>query len=69
MKNNSCPRGAATPKHPQTPGKKDLKIIRYDEQLFRTLIEQSLDIILLINRQGIITYANARAEKVLNFKK
>jgi len=69
MKNNSCPRGAATPKHPQTPGKKDLKIIRYDEQLFRTLIEQSLDIILLINRQGIITYANTRAEKVMDFKK
>jgi PAS domain S-box-containing protein len=40
-----------------------------DEKLFRMLTEQSSDIILLINRDSIITYTNAAAEKVLGLKR
>jgi len=43
--------------------------ISYDkEQLFRFLTEQSSDIILLVDRNGIITYENKAVEEVLGYK-
>ena len=40
-----------------------------EEQRFRALAEQSSDIILLINRKGIILYENSAVERVLGLKK
>ncbi|KUG24018.1 chemotaxis protein methyltransferase cher [hydrocarbon metagenome] len=40
----------------------------FEEQRFRAFIEHSLDIIVIINREGIITYINPAVEKVLGYK-
>ena len=42
--------------------------LRYEERRFRTFVEHSLDIIVLMNLEGIITYINPAVEKVLGFK-
>ena len=39
-----------------------------EQQLFRVLAEQSSDIIVLIDREGLITYENPAVEKNLGFK-
>jgi diguanylate cyclase (GGDEF)-like protein/PAS domain S-box-containing protein len=39
-----------------------------EEQRFRTFVEHSSDIIVLMNLEGIITYINPAVEKVLGFK-
>jgi len=43
--------------------------LREEEQRFRALTEQSSDIILLVNRKGIITYENKAVEKVLGYRR
>jgi PAS domain S-box-containing protein len=40
----------------------------YEEHRFRTLAEQSSDIIVIVNREGIITYENQAIERALGFK-
>ncbi len=40
----------------------------YEGQLFRTLVEQSSDIIIFMSQKGIITHANPTIEKVWGFK-
>jgi len=47
----------------QTEGK-----LRCEEQLFRALAEQSSDIIILVNQEGTITYANPALDRALGFK-
>ena len=42
--------------------------LRHEEQLFLSLAEQSLDIIILLNREGVITYINPAIERHLGFK-
>ena len=42
--------------------------LRYEEKLCRAFIEHSLDIIVHINLEGIITYINPAVERVLGFK-
>jgi diguanylate cyclase (GGDEF)-like protein/PAS domain S-box-containing protein len=42
--------------------------LRYEERRFRTFVEHSLDIIVLMNLEGTITYINPAVEKVLGFK-
>ena len=42
--------------------------LRSEEQRFRALAEQSSDIIVLVNRERIITYENPAVEKYLGFK-
>jgi PAS domain S-box-containing protein len=42
--------------------------LRNEEQKFRALAEQSSDIIVLVNRKGIITYENQTIERILGFK-
>lgn len=42
--------------------------LRNEEQRFRALTEQSSDIILLVNREGIITYENKKVEELLGYK-
>ena len=42
--------------------------LRFEEQRFRALAEHSLDIIVLLNRKGVITYINPAIEKTLGFK-
>ncbi len=42
--------------------------LRESEQMFRTLTEQSSDIIALVNREGVVTYENPATEKILGFK-
>ena len=44
------------------------KKLRNEEQRFRALTENSLDIILIMNREGIVTYINPAVEKALGFK-
>lgn len=44
------------------------EILRDEEQKFRSLAEQSSDIILLINRKGIITYENKAVDAILGYK-
>jgi PAS domain S-box-containing protein len=45
----------------------DMKL-RREEQRFRALAEQSSDIIVFANREGIVTYENPAVEKFLGFK-
>ena len=45
----------------------DAKLLR-EKQWFRALSDQSSDIIVLLNREGIITYENPAVEKILGFK-
>ncbi len=42
--------------------------LRFEEQRFRTLAEQSSNIIVFVNREGIVTYENPAMEKLLGFK-
>jgi len=42
--------------------------LRREEQRFRALADQSSDIIVLLNREGVITYENPAVEKVLGLK-
>ncbi|MGB5217392.1 MAG: PAS domain S-box protein [Smithella sp.] len=42
--------------------------LRFEEQRFRALVEHSSDIIVLVNREGIITYINPAVEHILGFK-
>jgi PAS domain S-box-containing protein len=42
--------------------------LRNEEHLFRTLAEQSSDIIVLVSRKGIINYENPAIEKALGYK-
>jgi len=42
--------------------------LRREEQRFRTLIEHSSDIIVILNLEGTITYINPAVERVLGFK-
>jgi len=44
------------------------EILRFEEQRFKAFVEHSLDIIVIMNREGIITYINPAVEKVLGFK-
>lgn len=41
--------------------------LRLEQQLFKTITDQSSDIIIIVNREGIITYENPAVEKVLGF--
>jgi PAS domain S-box-containing protein/putative nucleotidyltransferase with HDIG domain len=51
-----------------TERKKAEEKLRYEEQRFRTLAEQSSDIIVIVNRKGTITYENQAIERILGFK-
>jgi diguanylate cyclase (GGDEF)-like protein/PAS domain S-box-containing protein len=51
-----------------TQRKKVEERLRGEEQRFRALAEQSSDIIVVVNRKGIITYENHAIERVLGFK-
>ena len=42
--------------------------LRKEEQRFRVLAEQSSDIIIFVNREGIVTYENPAIEKSLGVK-
>ena len=42
--------------------------LRREQQRFKALVEHSSDIIVVINREGVITYVNPAVEKVLGFK-
>jgi PAS domain S-box-containing protein len=42
--------------------------LRYEEQRCRAFVEHSLDIIVILNPEGIITYVNPAVERVLGFK-
>jgi PAS domain S-box-containing protein len=42
--------------------------LRREEQRFRALADQSSDIIVLLNREGVITYENPAVEKALGLK-
>lgn len=44
------------------------KKLHHEEQLFRTLMDQSSDIIAIVDQQGVITYENHAVEQVLGFK-
>lgn len=44
------------------------KKLHHEEQLFRTLTDQSSDIIAIIDRKGVITYENKAIEPVLGLK-
>ena len=48
--------------------KKAEEKLRREKQRFRALVEHSLDIIALLNLEGIITYINPAVERVLGFK-
>lgn len=43
------------------------KKLRREEKRFRTLADQSSDVIVLVNREGTITYENRATEKALGF--
>jgi diguanylate cyclase (GGDEF)-like protein/PAS domain S-box-containing protein len=51
-----------------TERKKTEEKLHHEEQRFRALAEQSSDIIVLVNRKGIITYENKAIERLLGFK-
>ena len=42
--------------------------LRHEEYRFKALIEQSSDIIVFVNREGIVTYENPAVEKLLELK-
>jgi PAS domain S-box-containing protein len=44
------------------------KRLRFEEQQFRAFVEHSLDIIVILNPEGIVTYINPAIEKALGFK-
>jgi diguanylate cyclase (GGDEF)-like protein/PAS domain S-box-containing protein len=43
------------------------KKLQLEEQLFKTITDQSTDIVAIVNREGIITYVNSAVEKVLGY--
>jgi len=45
-----------------------MKKIQTENRLFRALAEQSSDIILLVNREGVVIYENDAVERILGFK-
>jgi PAS domain S-box-containing protein len=49
-------------------GMKMEKKIQAEDRLFRVLDEQSSDIILLVNREGVTIYENDAVERILGFK-
>ena len=49
-------------------GKHTKEKLRYEEERFRAFAENSSDIIVVVNREGIITYENPAVEKILGFK-
>ncbi len=51
-----------------TERKKVEEKLRHEEKRFRALAEQSSDIIVLVNREGIITYENPAVERYLGLK-
>ncbi len=42
--------------------------LRFEEQRFRAFVEHSLDIIVILNPEGIVTYINPAIEKALGYK-
>ena len=42
--------------------------LRFEEQRFRAFVEHSSDMIVLVNREGVITYVNPAIENILGFK-
>jgi len=42
--------------------------LRFEEKRFRAIAENSLDLIVLLNREGVVTYINPAIEKTLGFK-
>ena len=42
--------------------------LRHEEQRFRVLAEHSSDIIVFVNREGMVTYENPAVERILGFK-
>ena len=51
-----------------TERKKVEEKLHHEEQRFRALAEQSSDIIVFVNRKGIITYENPAVERSLGLK-
>ena len=51
-----------------TERKKTQEILRHKEERFRALAEQSSDIIIFVNREGIVTYENPAVERSLGLK-
>jgi diguanylate cyclase (GGDEF)-like protein/PAS domain S-box-containing protein len=62
------PKGFRGIAHDITERKKIEERLHHEEQRFRALADQSSDIIVLVNRKGIITYENPAIERVLGFK-
>ncbi|HOC59655.1 MAG: PAS domain S-box protein [Syntrophaceae bacterium] len=59
------------PKTPSDASEQDKSIenmLHTGDQLFRVLVEQSSDIILVVNRKGVIIYENNAVENILGFK-
>ena len=52
-----------------TERKRAEEILRTEEQRFRTLAEQSSDIILLVSNQGSILYENSAVDRILGLKR
>ena len=50
-----------------TERKKMEEKLNREEQMFRAVAEQSSDIIILINKEGIVTYENPAVEKILGY--
>ena len=69
MKKNQNASHAPTSNRLQTIEQDDYKKIQGEETVFRTLIERSPEIIFLVNRDSVITYANSNAEKALGLPK
>ena len=42
--------------------------LRYQKRLFQSLVEQSSDMIIFVNREGIVIYQNPAVEISLGFK-
>jgi PAS domain-containing protein len=56
---------------PQIPFNKNKQIdvkLKPEEKRFRAFVEHSSDIIVLVNRRGIISYINPAVENVLGFR-
>lgn len=51
-----------------TERKKIEEQLKNEEQIFRSLADQSSDIILLVNRKGIITYENKAVDDILGYR-
>jgi PAS domain S-box-containing protein len=53
--------------HKNNTGTQDQNRLRLSEERFRILADQSSDVIVLVNREGVITYENQAVEKALGF--